>query len=226
MISLGLPKLCLFTCIICILLSITKANFVTKLTDDSFEHLTQAATGQTTGKWFINFHSPNCGHCQTLEPIWESFAEEIVKEHHDSGVLIGSVDVTKTPQTSQRFGIMHLPTLIYFANGGMYTYSPENGREVDDFVKFVLGEFKDTKMEKVPDGPSGLLKLVTDLRKKVYDIEPLRALLDDVEHIFLFRKNAVLIVLVFGSMIGFFIGALVGMSKGLSKKNKSKSKKD
>jgi len=161
-----------------------------------------------------------------LEPIWESFAEEIVKEHHDSGVLIGSVDVTKTPQTSQRFGIMHLPTLIYFANGGMYTYSPENGREVDDFVKFVLGEFKDTKMEKVPDGPSGLLKLVTDLRKKVYDIEPLRALLDDVEHIFLFRKNAVLIVLVFGSMIGFFIGALVGMSKGLSKKNKSKSKKD
>ena len=31
---------------------------VIELTDSNFEHLTQASTGQTTGKWFIKFYAP------------------------------------------------------------------------------------------------------------------------------------------------------------------------
>lgn len=33
-----------------------KDTYVRELTDASFEHLTQAATGATTGDWFIMFH--------------------------------------------------------------------------------------------------------------------------------------------------------------------------
>jgi len=31
---------------------------VVELTDDNFEHQTQASTGQTTGKWFVKFYAP------------------------------------------------------------------------------------------------------------------------------------------------------------------------
>jgi len=33
-----------------------KDTYVRELTDASFEHLTQAATGATTGDWFIMFY--------------------------------------------------------------------------------------------------------------------------------------------------------------------------
>lgn len=34
---------------------------VVVLDTSNFEHLTQASTGQTTGKWFVKFYAPWCG---------------------------------------------------------------------------------------------------------------------------------------------------------------------
>lgn len=40
--------------------AVTAASEVVVLTDDNFEHLTQAATGATTGDWFVAFKAPWC----------------------------------------------------------------------------------------------------------------------------------------------------------------------
>merc|ERR1712151_865306 len=65
----------------------------------------------------------------------------------------------------------------------------------------------------VPKGPGGLLKLVGDLRKNVYDIEILRFLLDDVEHILLLRKNAALLLIGMGFVLGFFAACVLGLNR-------------
>ena len=198
-------------------------DVVVKLTDANFEDTTQASTGQTTGKWFVNFHSPNCGHCQNLTPIWTSLAEELKMDHSDSGVLIGSVDVQENPILAERFEIKGLPTLLYFAEESMFVYPPARARSVDEFITFVLGGdrensgsaggYQNAEKSSVPKGPGGLLKLVGDLRKNVYDIEILRFLLDDVEHIFLLRKNAALLLIGIGFVLGFFVAALLGLNR-------------
>lgn len=196
---------------------------VIKLTDANFEHATQASTGQTTGKWFVNFHSPTCGHCQNLAPIWTSLAEELKMDHSDSGVLVGSVDVQENPILAERFDIKGLPTLLYFAEESMFMYPVGRERSVDELITFVLGGdsesggsargYQNVEKLSVPKGPGGLLKIVGDLRKNVYDIEILRFLLDDVEHILLLRKNAALLLIGMGFVLGFFAACVLGLNR-------------
>jgi hypothetical protein len=50
-----------------------KTNVI-ELTSENFEHLTQAASGATTGDWLIEFYAPWCGHCKRLGPIYEEVA--------------------------------------------------------------------------------------------------------------------------------------------------------
>jgi len=213
-------------------------NHVIKLTDQNFEDFTQSSTGQTTGKWIVNFHSPNCGHCKNLSPIWSKFSNELHDIYTDSGVLVASVDVKENPAISKRFNIMALPTILFFADESMFIYPPSNERHVDTFVKFVLGDddngngnggYKEVEKLNVPKGPGGVLKFVGDLRKVVYDIEILRFLLDDVEHILLLRKNAAILLIGMGVFVGFLIASLLGLSKSTNsvKKNvKGKTKHD
>lgn len=40
--------------------AVRAASEVVELNDQNFEHLTQAATGATTGDWFVAFKAPWC----------------------------------------------------------------------------------------------------------------------------------------------------------------------
>ena len=45
---------------------------VKELTDGSFEHLTQAATGATTGDWLVLFYTDDCTDCHKMMAGLES----------------------------------------------------------------------------------------------------------------------------------------------------------
>eukprot|EP01083_Nonionella_stella_P115092 340825_1 len=128
---------------------------VMQLTDENFEYLTQSASGQTTGKWFVSFSAVECGHCAKLRPIWEDLAVEISAHHSDSGVIVGTVNIRENPRLAHRFGIKAMPTLILFAEQGMYEYEPSWPRLVSDFVAFTLGGYKGSDSESESESGSG-----------------------------------------------------------------------
>jgi hypothetical protein len=50
---------------------------VVTLTDATFEHQTQAATGQTTGVWFVAFAPAGNARAARLAPVWEAAAASV-----------------------------------------------------------------------------------------------------------------------------------------------------
>jgi thiol-disulfide isomerase/thioredoxin len=193
--------------------------FVTDLTAENFEFLTQAATGQTTGKWFVNFYSPGCGHCRKLAPTFAELAQELEQEHSEVGILVAQVDVTKNRELVKRFNITGLPTLKYFANQGMYEYPPRQ-RSLESLSSFVLEQYKEMEKKDVPAGPSGFVLFIQMLRQKVHDIKVLNDLLADFEHILQVRKNAAALLIVVGALFGFIVASLLGL-RGSSTKIKA-----
>merc|ERR1719421_1742698 len=77
---------------------------VITLNAENFEHLTQAATGATTGDWLIKFYAPWCGHCKKLAPVWEDVASRLVGE-----INVAKVDVSQNRNLGTRFGIKGFP---------------------------------------------------------------------------------------------------------------------
>eukprot|EP00961_Rhodomonas_salina_P134863 1814097-Rhodomonas_salina.1 len=74
----------------------SKPETVKVLTNENFEHLTQASTGATTGDWFVKFYAPWCGHCKRLVQPWEELAQQLKEEraNGEAHAVIAKVDVT------------------------------------------------------------------------------------------------------------------------------------
>ena len=88
-------------------------SFVVPLTDDNFEHETQASTGGTTGSWLVWFHAT-----QDRTPIaGEVLAADFWTENH---VVLASLDAKKNGSTSTRFGVSKLPMFIFIHKGKYY----------------------------------------------------------------------------------------------------------
>ena len=78
---------------------------VTHLTNDTFD------AAVASGKAVVDFWAGWCGPCRMQAPILDQFAEA----HQD--VSVCKVDVDAEPELAARFGVMSIPTLLYFHNG-------------------------------------------------------------------------------------------------------------
>ena len=63
-------------------------------------------------KVVVDFWAEWCGPCKMMSPIFEEAAVEMKGE-----AKFGSVDVDGNQETAQKFGVMSIPTLIFFRDG-------------------------------------------------------------------------------------------------------------
>ncbi len=60
----------------------------------------------------VDFFAQWCGPCKMLAPIIDELASE-----WEGKVKIFKLDVDKSPETAQKYGVMSIPTLIFFKKG-------------------------------------------------------------------------------------------------------------
>lgn len=119
------------------------------LTDDNFEDLTQAATGATTGDWFVYFYQPTSQKCSDFTPVWRMVAKEAKEEQ--LGVNIAKIDGSKNPETIARFRINSFPSLLYFNKGKYYNYTGSKD-ELEILKTIKEGSYTQYNKKRVP-GP-------------------------------------------------------------------------
>lgn len=121
-----------------------KEPIVKELSDDNFELLTQAATGATTGDWFILFYTNDCVDCQRLQARWEAVGAKL-----KTRLNIARLNIKTSGATARRFRIFNVPTFLFFRLGRMYHYNIPK-LDVPSFVSFATDWYKNAKAEKVP----------------------------------------------------------------------------
>lgn len=88
---------------------------------ESEGHVTQAVTLADDGfdlvverydLMVVDFWAPWCGPCMVMAPVIEELSEEYADR-----VIFGKLDTDENPATTERFGIMGIPTLLFLQGG-------------------------------------------------------------------------------------------------------------
>ena len=98
------------------------------VTDATFNQIIQQHQLMLIDCW-----APWCGPCQIIGPVIDEIAEDYAGK-----AVFGKLNVDENPQTSERFGIFSIPTLLVI----------KNGSEVDRIVGAVPKQFIETKLKK------------------------------------------------------------------------------
>ncbi len=79
-----------------------------KFTDANFEQEVLKADKLT----IVDLYADWCGPCKMLGPVVEELASE-----YDGKVKIGKLNVDESPAVAQKYGVMSIPTVLFFKNG-------------------------------------------------------------------------------------------------------------
>ena len=158
----------------------------------------------------------------------EKLDERLQETNPQDGIIIAKVDATLASQVAGRFQIRSYPTLKYFADRKMYTY--DGVRTIDAMYAFVTEGYKSASDDAIPAAPSVFEVKMKELRKKFetyfQDSEHLKFLFEDFDHITNYRKNAAIVLVVMGAIIGFMFGVIATLLIGIkSTETKGKKKK-
>ena len=84
------------------------ANGIIELSDSNFD--TEVIKSETPV--LVDFWAPWCGPCRAIAPI----VEEISSSYQER-LKVGKLNVDENQQTTMKFGIRSIPTLIIFKGG-------------------------------------------------------------------------------------------------------------
>jgi len=108
-------------------LELTKNNFQSEVLDSAMPAV-------------VDFWATWCGPCRMLAPVIEELAKEF-----EGKVRIGKVDVDKEREIANQYGIMSIPTLLFFKAGKVV--DTVTGFAPKDFlagkIRALLGEIGD-----------------------------------------------------------------------------------
>lgn len=82
----------------------------------------------------VDFSATWCGPCQQLSPIIDELASE-----YDGRIKVGKVDVDASQQVAGKYGVMSVPTVLFF----------KGGEQVDSIVGLNAKTVYKTKLEEL-----------------------------------------------------------------------------
>lgn len=118
---------------------------VKELNDETFEHLTQASTGATTGDWLVMFYKQSCVTSQRLQALWEAVGAALRNRINVARVDKGGAGAV----TGRRFGITETPAFILFRHGKMFRYELDSVT-VSNFIDFATDFYRNSKATGIP----------------------------------------------------------------------------
>jgi len=78
-----------------------------EITDANIQSMLAEGTPLVVDLW-----APWCGPCKMMLPIVEELAGE-----YEGRVRVGKMNVDENPDTCDTYGIMNIPTMLFFKNG-------------------------------------------------------------------------------------------------------------
>jgi thioredoxin 1 len=82
------------------ILEVTDQNWVDEVDDNA-------------GLTMVDFWAEWCGPCRMVAPV----VEELAEEYGEKGLKVGKLDVDSNPDTTVRFGVRSIPSILFFKGG-------------------------------------------------------------------------------------------------------------